>query len=323
MANYYDALGVSQSASEDEIKKAYRKLSLKYHPDRNSEPEAKHKFQEINQAYEVLGDGEAKKRYDRQLQFGGGGGGGDGGEEFVDMNDLNNILNMMFAGGMPGGGGGIFGRMNAMPHGFHHGGGGGFAQNIRIFHNGQQVFTHMMGKPDPIIKQITISLEQSYTGCNIPVEIERTCIDHNAGSQQIEKETIYVNLLPGIDDNEQLTIADKGNRVNDQCGDVKLVVKVVNNTRFIRNGLDLIYNKTLTLKESLCGFTFEMVHLNGKKLCINNINNSTVIKPNFVKVIQSMGMNRENSTGNMIIQFEVVFPETLTAEQIAGLSAIL
>lgn len=310
MPTYYESLGVSNSASDDEIKKAYRKLSLKFHPDRNPEPEAKQKFQEISQAYEVLSDPESKKRYDVELQFGPGGGGPGGMPPGMDdFMDINNIFNMMFNGGI--------GRMNSMPGMMHGMPGGG----IRIFHNGQQVFANMMGKPEPIVKHIQITLEQSYHGCNMPVEIERTCVENNL--RVIEKETVYVNLLPGIDDNEQLMIADKGTRVNDMVGDVKLVVNVFNETIFIRNGLDLVYKKSLTLKESLCGFSFEMSHLNGKKLCINNINNPTVIKPNFMKVIQGMGMNRENSVGNMCIQFDIVFPDTLTGEQIAAISAVL
>jgi len=321
MPNYYEVLGVPENASDEDIKKTYRKLSLKYHPDRNADPDAKQKFQEFSQAYEVLSDPETKQRHDHELKFGAGGGMGPGGmgpggmgpggmgpgmEEFMDM---NNIFNMMFNGGI--------GRMNSM-HGIHGMPNGG----IRIFHNGQQVFANMMGKPEPIVKQIQITLEQSYHGCNIPVEIERNCIENN-NMRSIEKETIYVNLLAGIDDNEQLVIPDKGHRQNDVAGDVKLVVKVVNETCFIRNGLDLVFRKSLSLKESLCGFSFEMTHLNGKKLCINNKNNPTVIKPNFMKVIQSMGMNRENSVGNMIIQFDVVFPDTLSGEQIAALLAVL
>ena len=63
--------------------------------------------------------------------------------------------------------------------------------------------------------------------------------------------------------------------------------------------------------------------MNGKKLCINNINNPTVIKPNFNKVIPSMGMIRDNSTGNMIIHFDVEFPDVLTVDQISAISKIL
>ena len=316
MPNYYEILGVSKDANESEIKKAYRQLSLKYHPDRNASEEAKEKIQQVNQAYEVLSDHTAKQQYDAEQAFGGGGGRGHpfgpGGHPFGNMEefgDIQNMFNMMFGGG---GGGGFPG----MPPGMHgmHG-----MPGIRIFHNGQMF--HQVHKPEPLVKHIQMTLEQSYHGCNIPVEIERWIIANNMKS--VEKETLYLNIQQGIDDNEQLTIQDKGNVINDTKGEVKIIIQITNDTQFVRNGLDLIFNKTVSLKECLCGFTFELNHLNGKKLCINNINNPTVIKPNFNKVIPSMGMIRDNSTGNMIIHFDVEFPDVLTVDQISAISKIL
>jgi len=309
MPNYYETLGVSKDANETEIKKAYRQLSLKYHPDRNPSEDAKDKIQEINQAYETLSDTAARQNYDMEQTFGGAPG-GHGGHHFGNMNefqDINNIFNMMF------GGGGGFPGMPGMPPGFPGGPG------IRIFHNGQMF--HAMQKPEPIIKTLHMTLEQSYHGCNIPVEIERWIISNNTKSS--EKEVLYVNVQPGIDDNEQLIIPDKGNMINDVRGEVKIVIQITNDTQFKRNGLDLVFNKTVTLKECLCGLSFEMTHLNGKKFHINNINNTTIIKPNYKKVIPSMGMTRDNSIGNMIIHFDVEFPDTLTPEQITALSSIL
>lgn len=317
MPNYYEILGVSKDANETEIKKAYRKLSLQYHPDRNSSEDAIEKIQQINQAYEVLSDTTARQNYDVEQTFGGGGGGGGGGHPFGhhfgnmdgDFNDIQNMFNMMF-----GGGGGFPG----MPPGMHPGMGGGMP-GIRIFHNGQMF--HAVHKPEPVVKPVQMTLEQCYHGCNIPIEIERWVVANNMRS--MEKETLYVNIHQGIDDNEQLIIPEKGNVFNDVKGEVKIVIQITNETQFVRNGLDLVFNKTVTLKECLCGFSFDLTHLNGKKLCINNVNNPTVIKPNFNKVIPSMGMVRENSIGNMIIHFDVEFPDTLTAEQIAALSTIL
>lgn len=319
MPNYYEILGVSKDASESEIKKAYRQLSLKYHPDRNSSEEAKEKIQHINQAYEVLSDHTAKQQYDAEQTFGGGRGHpfGSGGHHFGNMEefgDIQNVFNMMF-----GGGGGGFPGMPPGMHGMPGMQGMPGMPGIRIFHNGQMF--HQVHKPEPLVKHVQMTLEQSYHGCNIPVEIERWVIANNMKST--EKETLYINIQQGIDDNEQLTIQDKGNVINDIKGEVKIIIQITNETQFVRTGLDLIFNKTVSLKECLCGFTFELNHLNGKKLCINNINNPTVIKPNFSKVIQSMGMIRDNSIGNMIIRFDVEFPDVLTPDQISEISKIL
>ena len=80
MTDFYKTLGVDSHASEQDIKKAYRKLSMEMHPDRNPNPEAHEKFKQINEAYETLGDGDRRNQYDFQQQFGGNGGiGGNGG----------------------------------------------------------------------------------------------------------------------------------------------------------------------------------------------------------------------------------------------------
>jgi DnaJ family protein A protein 2 len=97
----------------------------------------------------------------------------------------------------------------------------------------------------------------------------------------------------------------------------------LNDTPFIRKGLDLYFSKNLTLKEALCGFAFEIMHLNGKRLSLNNTTNPTVIKPGFKRVVTNLGLTRENVTGNLIIDFDVEFPEHLTVEQIEKLKEIL
>jgi DnaJ-class molecular chaperone len=233
-----------------------------------------------------------------------------------EFNDINNIFNMMFGGGIPGMG-------NGMGGGMHSGG-----PNIRVFHSGgpginihTQMF-HQVQKPEPIVKQIQVTLEQSFTGFNMPLDIERFNIDNNV--RTVEKETMYLNIPPGIDNNETIVVGDKGHCINGQVrGDVRIQVQLVNNTPFKRQGTDLIYSKKISLKEALCGFVFEIDHLNGKRLALNNIHNPTVIKPNFKKMVQGMGMTRENSTGNLIIEFEIEFPESLTSEQIAKLNEVL
>ena len=120
--NLYDVLGVSKDASESEIKKAYRSLSLMYHPDRNSDPEAKSKFQEISAAYERLKDQQSRQQYNMELEnpfmknMGPG----------PDMNDINNIFSMFFNGGMGGPMGGMGGPNIRVFHGGHPMGGEGF-----------------------------------------------------------------------------------------------------------------------------------------------------------------------------------------------------
>jgi DnaJ family protein A protein 2 len=92
---------------------------------------------------------------------------------------------------------------------------------------------------------------------------------------------------------------------------------------FVREGLDLICKHKLSLREALCGFTFELHHINGKTLNVNNNTNPTIIKPNFKKIIPNLGMKKESKTGNLIIHFDVEFPDSLNQEQIQALKNIL
>jgi DnaJ-class molecular chaperone len=310
MPNHYEVLGVSKDASEQDIKKSYRSLSLKYHPDRNSSEEATTKIQQVNEAYEILSDQAKRQQYDME-QAGGIPGFGMGGMPFAHMNsmnefnDINNIFNMMFGGGgMPGG------------------------PNIRVFHTGgpginiRTEFSHnFVQRPEPITKNIQITLEQSYNGCNFTLDIERMVIENNM--RRSENETIHLSIPRGIDNDETIVLGDKGNSINGQRGELRLIVKVINNSEFRRNNLDLIFNKKISLKESLCGFVFEINHLNGKRLSLNNTTSPTVIKPNFKKVVPNMGMSKESSTGNLIIEFDVEFPDSLTDGQIQELRNIL
>ena len=139
-----------------------------------------------------------------------------------------------------------------------------------------------------------------------------------------ELETFYLTIPQGIDNNEVIIVRDRGHVLNEEIkGDLKFIITVENNSCFIRQGLDIIYKKTISLKESLCGFTFDLKHLNGQNISLNNNTNITIIKPNYKKLIPNLGFIRDNNTGNMIIDFEIEFPDTLKEEQIKSLSEIL
>jgi DnaJ-class molecular chaperone len=319
MSNFYEILGVENDADEGQLKKAYRSLSLKYHPDRNSDENAKSKFQEINEAYETLSDASKRQQYDMQQRYGGGGGGGGGAEEF---HDINNIFNSLF-GGM----GGMGGFPQGFPQGFPPGFGG---PGIRIFHTGggpgnfhAEFSINSQKQPPPIIKkEIEITLEQCYAGSSIVTEIERWTIINN--SKVNEKESITINIPQGIDESDGLLLKGKGNVINsDLVGDVQITIKILNNTPFKRKGLDLIYNKKISLKEALCGFVIDIPHLNGKIFSLNNSNNPTVVTPGYKKTINGLGMTRDNCTGNLILQLDIEFPSSLTSEQTKALLEIL
>lgn len=307
MSNHYETLGVEQTASVDEIKKAYRRLSLQYHPDRNTTPDAVGKFQKINDAHEILSDKQSRAEYDMQLK-GIGNVFNHNGPEF---SDINNIFNAFMSGmngmnGIPG--------MNGMP-------------NIRIFNTGNHQgfsgqFTQQINKPPPIVRNIELTLEQSYTGGSFPIQINKWVLIN--GVENEEMQTLYISLPPGIDENEMVLLRNQGHQISENVkGDVKVNIKIKNEGVFKRQGLDLIYSKTITLKEALCGFSFDLKHVNKKIFTFNNKVNTTIIKPGQQKIIPQLGMTRETHTGNLIVIFDISFPDTISVENMEKLREIL
>ena len=316
--NFYKVLGVDEKASKEEIKKSYRTLQMKYHPDRNNNSqEANIMTQKLTEAYETLGDDEKREEYDmtRNNPFAKGG-------SNMEM-PMDDIINMMFGGmgGFPGMQmGGFPGmQMRGMP-GMHSMGGLPPGTKIHFFQGGNPMNFQQMQKPTAILKNINIKISQVLTGANIPLEIERWIMEQ--GMKVFETETIYVTIPKGIDDGELILLKDKGNVLNETCkGDIKIFVKIENDSMFKRAGLDLVLEKIINLKDALCGFSFEITYINGKSYTLNN-NAGNIIPHGFRKIIPNMGLERENHKGNMIIEFNVQFPEKLSESVIASLKKI-
>jgi DnaJ family protein B protein 4 len=317
--NLYNTLGIDENSSKDEIKKAYRTLSMKFHPDKNNNSsESNTMSQKLNEAYEILGNETKRQEYDfskknpfmRMNSHGGGGMEAHVDELFSSLFGMGGVM-----GGGPFGGMGGMGGMSGFP-GMPPG------AKIHVFHGGHPMNIHQaLQKPTPIIKTISIPIESVLTGATIPFDVERWILEN--GIKVSEKETIYVTIPKGIDDNELIILRDKGNVLNENCkGDIKLFIKVENNSPFIRSGMDLILEKTILLKDALCGFSFEIKYINGKSYTLNN-NSGNIISTGFKKIIPNMGLERGEHKGSMIIVFNVKFPEKLTEEQMCKLRDIL
>ena len=327
--SYYKQLGVSKEATSDEIKKAFRKLSMKWHPDRNKESGAEEKFKEINNAYSVLSDPVKRREYD-QIQIGGMG-------INIDMPDIFKVF--MGANGMAQGQGYSQGQSYSQGQGYSQNVGMGFPgmfMNMNFsedgpIHNSSESrngFTfnaeHLLNqlrKPPPIVTNVTISLEDAYKGVSIPINISRWIISGDTKTN--EEETIYLTIPPGVDENEIIITRNKGNCINHEMkGDVKTFIKIENHSDFKRHGLDLDYTKIISLKEALCGFSFDIQHINGTCYKINN-NSGTIIHPSFKKTIPKKGMVRDGMEGNLNIHFIIEFPKTLSKEVIQQLEILL
>jgi DnaJ-class molecular chaperone len=269
--SFYEILGVSADASDAELKKAYRQLSLKYHPDRCSDPDAAHIMQQVNEAYETLSDPASRQQYDFSLSH------PQGHPPNMDM-----FFQQMF-GGFP------FAQM------FAGGGGGTGGINIEIVH-GPGGATFIRQRQNPTVVQISITLEQAFTGATLPVS--------KPGSSEVE----IVVVPAGINNGQTIAVSQ----------DFHVCINISPHHLFQRSGNDLYTKKTLTLKEALCGAQFSFMHLNGKNLSLNISN--TVVSPGAKKAFQGMGFTQD---GSLIVEFDVAFPTALSQEQRDTLMAVL
>lgn len=296
MTDYYDVLGVNKNASEEEIKKAYKKLALKFHPDRNKELGAEDKFKEIGEAYEVLGNKEKRHQYDQfgtvdenENPFGNksnhmsqehaknifkmfmGGdifGEDEEGAHFVHMEGMpgQSFGRMFMGGGMPGN---TFGGMNNM---FHH--------HMNAAQNKQKQTQEQE-------HQIECELESLYTG-------EVRYININNVTRELK-------IRPGLEDGKKFC----------KFENLMFVIKEKPNSRFERKGstLKLKEKINLTYEEAKNGFKKTIKLLNGEKytLSLNCIPNSA-----YVHTIKGKGMPIDEKKqivgyGDLLVEFDVIF----------------
>ena len=289
LKNYYQILSVDENSNIDEIKRSYRRLSIKYHPDKNNNNDKQ--FKQLTHAYQSILDNlnhqiilnnknetnqNNNNQNDKNLN--------NNNQNNNNQNNLNNLNNL---------------------------------DNLNNMY--QSTHNNYLQNKDNISIDLNISYYQSYYGTSIPVNIKRKIFSNN--TLQFENETIYIEIPKGIDNNEIITIENKGNNYNNCFTDVKVTIKLLPEKNFTRNGLDVIYKKNLSFKESLTGFWFELQHFNQKTYKINNLNE--IFTNNMVKRFKNLGFQREEFTGNLIIQFHVDIPQNLSIETINKLKEIL
>ena len=298
--DFYKILNVSPNASESEIKKSYRALSYKFHPDKNPDPSVAEQYKLINEAYETLNDPEKRAHYDNRN----------------NPLSMDSILKEMFHGHMgPGMRKHTPGPQNIFEEIFkmHSMNGMGMHAEPMIFFTDDPMNMNQQMNIEPLDKQVEITFDQAFKGANIPILIER---EFRKGNNLFkEQEKIYIVIPSGIDDGEIIEIADKGNGFFDKRGSLRLHIKIAHHAIFERKGLNLIYNHTITFKESICGFEYLLHYIDGSPLKLKS-SRGNIIQNGDEKSVKGKGFNRDGQTGDLIIHFKVT-PQDLSDEQIA------
>ncbi len=355
--DYYEVLGVSKGASDDEIKKAYRKLAKKYHPDMNpGDKGAEAKFKEVNEAYSILSDSEKRARYD---QFGhagvdpnygaGGPGGGFGGFDMGDI-DLGDIFGSFFGGGF-----------------------GGFGGSASSRRNGPQ-------KGESLRASLTISFEEAAFGCEKEINLNRTeeceachgsgaepgttaetCPDcRGTGVVRVQQRTggfafsstapcsrcrgtgkiihtpckacggsgsvkktkrVTVSIPAGIDDGQAISLRGQGNagKNGGPAGDLIVAVHVKPHPQFHRDGTMVLYEQPVTFYQAVMGAELEIPTIDGKVKY--NLPAGTQTGTTFRLRGKGIPELRGRGRGDQYVTVRVQVPTSLNGEQKEALRA--
>ncbi|KAG6487010.1 hypothetical protein ZIOFF_055591 [Zingiber officinale] len=334
--NYYDVLQVPKGASEEQIKRAYRKLALKYHPDKNQgNEEANMKFAEINNgglrelrmkkcdiSYEVLSDDEKRKIYDRYgeeglKQHAAGGGRGQG------MN-IQDIFSSFFGGGP------------------------------------REEEEEAIPKGDDVVVELDATLEDLYMGGTLKIWREKNVIKSAPGKRRCNcKNEVYhkqiapgmfqqmtelvmlvceecpnvkfvregffltVDIEKGMQDGQEVMFYEDGEpKIDGEAGDLKFRIRTAPHDRFKREGNDLHMTVTIKLLEALVGFEKAIQHLDGHPV---EIGSKGITKPKEIRKFKGEGMPLHLNTkkGDLYVTYEVLFPKSLTEDQKTKIKAAL
>ena len=345
---FYDTLEIQPNANENDIKKAYRKLAMKWHPDRNlnNKDEADEMFKKISKAYEVLSDPKKKEIYDKYGEEGLEQGGI--GVNIDPMDLFNNLFGMNFGGGIGGFMGNMMGDFvkNRKGKDIHYelnvsleniykgvtkkikitrkkkcdickGKGGKDGYKIKCPHCKGQGFLLMINKLGPNM------IQQSQMPCNYcnqkgyTIDNNLVCKNCNGDGLSDDAKIFKIEIPRGVKDGYEIKLFQEGNEHPEYIpGDIIITIKQEKHKYYERIGNNIIMKKEIDLISALTGYREIINLLDGKHSILVYTNDSDIIHDGDVRILPKLGIkDKNNNCGDLVIKFKLILPKKLSEEQ--------
>ncbi len=282
MKDYYHILGVADTAGEDEIRRAYKKLAKRFHPDRNQgSKEAEEKFKEISEAYEVLSNAEKRKKYDTIRRFGSHSGFSGSAQSEFDFSEFFRNFDL----------------------GSHRGSRSGrsFADMLDEMFFGESSSGHRSERGHDLEAEVTISFEKAVRGGDVEFTF-----------QNGTRRTLKVKIPPGINDGEQIRLRGQGHPSASRPGDLILTVRVTPDPLFSRKELDIFTDVTVNLAQAILGSTVRVKTAYGDRL---DVKIPPATQPGTMLKLNRLGIKGRSGVGDMYITVKVELPKSLGRRQ--------
>ncbi|VEL21468.1 unnamed protein product [Protopolystoma xenopodis] len=321
--DYYKVLGLQKGASEDEIKKAYRKMALKYHPDKNKSPQAEEKFKEVAEAYDK------REIYDKLGEEGLKGGAGSsegGGFSYRFHGDPRETFRMFFGTDSP------FNSFFSMGGGqsvFVSSSGGGAGESMEFDFPSStpfEGFSIHSGRQDPPVHHtLLVSLEDILYGTVKKMKITRRRLNPDKRSTTMEEKTLEIEVKKGWKAGTRITFPREGDETpgGNTPADIVFTIKDRQHKYFKRDGADLRYKAKASLRDALCWGTVQIPTVEGPRVTLSL---HEIVRPGTTHRIQGKGLpysKEPTRRGDIIVEFEIVFPDALSDSTRETLARIL